>query len=44
MEKMTVLDAIYGISWAWSSMNPAMLVRSWRKLVSDPEEDNLKGF
>jgi hypothetical protein len=27
-KKMTALDAIFGMSWAWSSMNPATLVRS----------------
>jgi hypothetical protein len=25
-KKMTVFDAIYSISWAWSSVNPVMLV------------------
>jgi hypothetical protein len=27
---MKVLGAVYGISWAWSSVNPVTLVRSWR--------------
>jgi hypothetical protein len=44
MKKMTVLDAINGVSWAWSSMNPVMLVRSWRKRLPDLEEDDLQGF
>jgi hypothetical protein len=43
-----LLDAIYSVSWAWSSMNPVMLVRSWRKLLPDLEqhddEDDLQGF
>jgi hypothetical protein len=39
-----VLDPIYGVSWAWSSMNPVMLVQSWRKLLADLEEDDLHGF
>jgi hypothetical protein len=33
----------YGISQAWSPVNPAMLIRSWRKLLSDLEDD-LQGF
>jgi hypothetical protein len=41
---MMVLDAIHGISWVWSSVNPATLVQSWRKLVPDLEEDDLQGF
>jgi hypothetical protein len=37
-----VLDAIYGISRAWSSVNPIPLVPSWRKL---PDlEDQLHSF
>jgi hypothetical protein len=39
-----VLDAIYGVSWAWSSMNPVMLVPFWRKLLPDVKEDDLQGF
>jgi hypothetical protein len=38
MEKMTMFNAIYGVSWAWS-VNPVTLVRSWRKLVPDLEDD-----
>jgi hypothetical protein len=38
-----LLDAIYGI-YAWSSVNPVMLVLSWRKLVPDLEEGNLQHF
>jgi hypothetical protein len=41
---MTVLDAIYGVSRAWCSVNPVALVRSWRKLVPDQGEDDLQGF
>jgi hypothetical protein len=44
MEKFMVLDAIYGVFWAWSSMNPVTLVRSWRKLPPDPEELDLQGL
>jgi hypothetical protein len=25
-KKMTVLDAVYGVPWPWSSVNPVMLV------------------
>jgi hypothetical protein len=39
-----MLDAIYGISWAWFSVNPVMLVRSWRELFPDLEDDDLQGF
>jgi hypothetical protein len=38
-----VLDAIYGISWAWLSVNPVTLVRSRRKLIPE-KEDDLQGF
>jgi hypothetical protein len=41
---MMVLDAIYGISQAWSCVNPVMLIGSWRKLVSDLEEADLQVF
>jgi hypothetical protein len=33
MEKSAMLDAVYGISQAWSSVIPVMLVRPWRKLL-----------
>jgi hypothetical protein len=42
--EMTVLLAIYSVSWAWSSVNPEMLVQSWKKLLPDLEEDYLQGF
>jgi hypothetical protein len=35
---------MYGLSWAQSAANPVTLVRSWRKLLSDLEEDDLQGF
>jgi hypothetical protein len=41
---MIVLGAMYGVSQAWSSMNPVTLVRLWRKLIPDIEEDDLQGF
>jgi hypothetical protein len=43
-EKIMVLGAIYGVSHSWSSLNPVTVVRSWRKLLPDLEEDNLQGF
>jgi hypothetical protein len=43
MQQMTVLDVIYGLSQAWSSVNPVTLVQSWRKLLTDLEND-LQGF
>jgi hypothetical protein len=41
---MMVFDAIYGVSQAWSSMNPVMLIQSWRKRLPDLEEDDLHSF
>jgi hypothetical protein len=38
-KKIMVWGAIYSISQAWSYVNPVMLVRSWRKLLPDLEED-----
>jgi hypothetical protein len=38
------LGAIYGLYWAWLSMNPVTLVQSWRKLFSDLEDDDLQDF
>jgi hypothetical protein len=32
------------LSWEWSSGNPVTLVRSWRKLLPDLEDDDLQGF
>jgi hypothetical protein len=43
-KKMTVLDALHGVSQAWSSVNPVMLVSSWRKLLPYLEEYDLQGF
>lgn len=31
------------ISCVWSSINPVMLVWSWKKLLPDPEDNDLKG-
>jgi hypothetical protein len=39
-----VLDAIYGVSHAWSSVNPITLFQLWRKLLPHLEEDDLQGF
>jgi hypothetical protein len=39
-----VLDTVYGVSQAWSSVNPGMLVQSWMKLLPDLEKDDLQGF
>jgi hypothetical protein len=44
MEEMMVLDGIYGISQALSSMNPVTLVRLWSKFLSDLEDDDLQGL
>jgi hypothetical protein len=44
VENVTMLDVIYGVSQAWSSVNPVMLVQSWRKLLPDTEQDDLQGF
>jgi hypothetical protein len=39
-----MLNDIYGISQKWSAANPVILVRSWRKFLSDLEEDDLHVF
>lgn len=41
--KMTVLDAIYNISWVWSSVNSVTLIQSCRKLLTYID-DGLQGF
>jgi hypothetical protein len=41
---MTALDAIYDVSRSWSSVNTVTLVRSWRKLLSYLEENDLRSF
>jgi hypothetical protein len=39
-----MLEAVYSVSYAWSPMNPLLLVQSWRKLLPDTEECDLQGF
>jgi hypothetical protein len=39
---MKVLDAIYGLSLAWSSINPVKLVWIWRKLLPNLEDYDLQ--
>jgi hypothetical protein len=39
-----MLDAIYGLSWAWSSVNPVTLVWWWRRLVPDLGDHDLQDF
>lgn len=36
---MSLLDAIYSVSQAWSSMDPETLIQSQRNLLPDLEED-----
>jgi hypothetical protein len=43
-KKNDVLDAIYGVSRAWSSMNSVTPIWSWRKPLPYLEEDDLQGF
>jgi hypothetical protein len=43
IEKITVLDAIYSVSWGWSSVNLGMLVRLWRKCLPDLEDGLWQG-
>lgn len=43
-KKLTVLDAIHGIFKAWADVKPQTLVRSWRKLLPDLEENDFNGF
>jgi hypothetical protein len=42
--KIMVLDAVYRVSRARYSVNPVMLVYSWRKLLPDLEKDDMQGF
>ena len=42
-KKLTILDAIHGVSQAWSSVKSITLVRSWMKLLPDLEGD-FEGF
>jgi hypothetical protein len=42
--KTMVLNAIYSISRALSSVIPVTMVRAWRKLLPDVEVDDLQGF
>jgi hypothetical protein len=44
MEKNYGVDTIYGIFRAQSSINQIMLIRSWRKLLSDLKDYDLQGF
>jgi hypothetical protein len=39
-----VLDAIFSIFRAWSAMNLVTLLRSWRTLLPDLDDDDLQGF
>jgi hypothetical protein len=41
---MVVLDAVYSISQAWSSVNPVVLVRSRGKLHPGLKDDDMQGF
>jgi hypothetical protein len=42
-KKKTSLDALYGLSWAWSCVKPGTLIRSWGKPFPDLLDD-LQGF
>jgi hypothetical protein len=43
-KEMTVCDNDIGVPWAWSSMNPVMLVLFQRKPVPNLDDDDLQGF
>jgi hypothetical protein len=44
-KQFTVLDAIYDIALAWNMVKPLMLIRSWRKIMPDiNEDDDFAGF
>ena len=43
-KKLTILDAIHGISDAWQEVKPHTLVRSWRKILPDIEESDFQAF
>jgi hypothetical protein len=39
-----VLDDKHCTFWAWFSVNPAVLVWSWKELLQDLEKEDLQGF
>jgi hypothetical protein len=39
-----MLNAVYGISWVWSSVNLVMLVVLWRKFLPGLELNYLQDF
>jgi hypothetical protein len=43
-KKFAVLDALYSIFWALSSMNPLTVVWLWRKLLLGLKDGDLPGF
>jgi hypothetical protein len=44
-KRFTVLDAIYDIALAWNIVKPSTLIRLWRKIIPDiNEDDDFAGF
>ncbi|KAG8235509.1 hypothetical protein J437_LFUL015743 [Ladona fulva] len=43
-EQNTILDALLGISMAWDQVKPPMIIRSWKKLLPDLEENDFEEF
>jgi hypothetical protein len=44
-KQFTALDSIYNIALAWNMVKPLMLIRSWRKIIPDiNEDDDFAGF
>lgn len=40
-KNLTILDAIYGVSLAWSEISPVSFVQSWKKLLPDLDNRQL---
>ena len=40
-KKMTILDAINGVTQSWNKIKPITLVQSWRKILPNIEGDFL---
>jgi hypothetical protein len=44
MEKNGGVVAVCCVCWAWSSVNPVMMIQLWRKHFPDIEEDDCNIF
>jgi hypothetical protein len=44
MKKKSVLYAIFGVSWAWSSKDTVTSIQLWKKLLPDLGDDDLQDY